>query len=480
MSDTAMRRGKVHVRQLRQRGLDDARIREQFRKAGWRDHQIDELLGVTRPPACPYCGSNDVETRPKRRGFTAWLEGYDPTQSCKACGLRWGDEGREYRIRPRWHYDRWLASRLRVVELTDSSVTQWELAVALALEGGTHPSHCEFVVADYCARHSVQLEPPRSAEPVSIELAMLDKEHYNPLLDGSRLEEALGGAAAKGDAETVALLIASGVSPAAGYPTPLHEAAEHGCAEIVELLLEHAGGAITRDQAGLADDEEIWLGSSTDGGHRALSAQGHPVVVDARGPLGRTPLHEAADNGHLSICRMLLERGAPADSTDDQGVTPLHDAASCGHPDVCRLLLEHGAKAASRDADGCTPLHLASGSGLADICRALLKAGAPVDVVSRREHSKPRYVSWVDDYSGETQTHLDGFEAAVVEKRTPLHYAAEGGHLEIVKLLLERNARPDIEDGYGESAWDIALHYAQRGSERHEQTLELLRPGEPG
>jgi len=480
MSDGAMRRGKVHVRQLRQRGLDDLRIREQFRQAGWRDHQIDELLGVTGSPACPYCGSDDVETLPKRRGFAAWLEGYDPTQTCKACGLQWGDEGSEYRIRRRGHHDRWLTSRLRVAELTDASVTQWELAVALAREGSTHPRHCEFVVADYCARHSVELKPPGSAEAVPVELAMLDENDYNPLVDRSRLEEALQVAAAKGDAETVALLIANGVSPAVGYPTPLHEAAQHGRAEVVELLLKHGGGAISRDRAGLADDEEMWLGGSTDGNHQALLTGNHPVIVDARGPLGLTPLHEAADNGHLSICRMLLERGAPPDSTDDQAATPLHAAASFGHPDVCGLLLAHGADPASRDADGCTPLHLASGSGLVDICRALLQAGAPVDVVSRRERRKHKHVSWVDDYSGETHTHFDGLEPAAVEQRTPLHYAADGGHPEVVKLLLERGARMDMKDGYGDSAWDIALHYAQRGSERHQQVLELLRPGEPG
>ena len=41
--------------------------------------------------------------------------------------------------------------------------------------------------------------------------------------------------------------------------------------------------------------------------------------------------------------------------------------------------------------------------------------------------------------------------------RTPLHYAAHGGFLNVVKLLVENNATIDIQDHDGWVAFDYSL-----------------------
>ncbi|XP_050181677.1 ankyrin repeat domain-containing protein 39 isoform X2 [Myiozetetes cayanensis] len=79
---------------------------------------------------------------------------------------------------------------------------------------------------------------------------------------------------------------------------------------------------------------------------------------------GYTALHYASRNGHLGVCRMLLERGAPCDARTPGGATPLHRACYCGHLAVSRLLLQHGADPAATDGDGRTPLHKDSRSRL--------------------------------------------------------------------------------------------------------------------
>ena len=79
---------------------------------------------------------------------------------------------------------------------------------------------------------------------------------------------------------------------------------------------------------------------------RFLIAAGSDVSRDA--PLGRTPLHHAAEFGHTDIMRELLDAGADcnASSEADQqlsGLPPLASAAMCGHADAVELLLEYGA-----------------------------------------------------------------------------------------------------------------------------------------
>ncbi|KIX03194.1 uncharacterized protein Z518_06746 [Rhinocladiella mackenziei CBS 650.93] len=58
----------------------------------------------------------------------------------------------------------------------------------------------------------------------------------------------------------------------------------------------------------------------------------------------RTPLSWASENGHEDVARLLIEKGAAVDSTDEYGRTPLSWASGNGHEDVVRLLIEKGAE----------------------------------------------------------------------------------------------------------------------------------------
>ncbi|KAM4883534.1 ankyrin repeat domain-containing protein 39 isoform 2-T2 [Sylvia borin] len=85
-----------------------------------------------------------------------------------------------------------------------------------------------------------------------------------------------------------------------------------------------------------------------------LERRGDPAEPDLA---GYTALHYASRNGHLGVCRLLLERGAPCDARTPGGATPLHRACYCGHRAVTELLLAHGADPAATDSDGRTGLH---------------------------------------------------------------------------------------------------------------------------
>jgi hypothetical protein len=103
-----------------------------------------------------------------------------------------------------------------------------------------------------------------------------------------------------------------------------------------------------------------------------------------------TGLHEAAEQGHAAVVRVLLHYGADPLARDSSGQIALHKAAARGHEDVVRLLLLQtvGCKAVSyaevraQDNGGRTPLHgclgrllRVGGGGACCCCQEPMAAG---------------------------------------------------------------------------------------------------------
>ncbi|XP_071435410.1 ankyrin repeat domain-containing protein 39 [Pithys albifrons albifrons] len=118
-----------------------------------------------------------------------------------------------------------------------------------------------------------------------------------------------------------------------------------------------------------------------------LERSGDPAEPDGA---GYTALHYASRNGHLAVCRLLLQRGAPCDARTPGGATPLHRACYCGHLAVSRLLLHHGADPAATDGDGRTPLHKAAEQGHRELCALLLRHCPALAAVCDSKGRRPR------------------------------------------------------------------------------------------
>ncbi|MCK6472624.1 MAG: ankyrin repeat domain-containing protein [Planctomycetes bacterium] len=238
--------------------------------------------------------------------------------------------------------------------------------------------------------------------------------------------------------------------------TPLNLAAQEGQAELARVLLPHhaqvtAGNAQGKTPIELAYQngyKDLALGLARNGDldfsfpmregnagfFRTLGALA-PEALKATPPDGITHLHVAATSGQTAIAQCLLEAGLdPNARTHPHGQTPLHLAAeNDSGAGIVNALAKGGANLLARNAHGLTPLHLAAIRGRTATLVALLKAGTPADP--------------------------PGGAGAVV--RSPLAEAAQFGHAEAAKALLEAGAKPEQAAFGGE---DLLLASVRGGS----------------
>jgi ankyrin repeat protein len=91
-----------------------------------------------------------------------------------------------------------------------------------------------------------------------------------------------------------------------------------------------------------------------------------PDLVFSRDEKGRTPLHNAAYNGHKSVVELLLASNAEVNAKDDKGTTPLRLAGSRGHQDLVELFTRY-AKVIGHESSGVASSEVASSKGHKDV-----------------------------------------------------------------------------------------------------------------
>ncbi|XP_041860025.1 ankyrin repeat and SAM domain-containing protein 1A-like isoform X1 [Melanotaenia boesemani] len=167
---------------------------------------------------------------------------------------------------------------------------------------------------------------------------------------------------------------------------------------------------------------------------------------------GNSGGHGASSHPLSSL--LSIWRGPNVNCVDSTGYTPLHHAALNGHSEVVEALLRNEALTNIADNKGCYPLHLAAWKGDERIVKRLIHQGP--------SHPKLNEQSSVDHKEFKRCGPFDPYiNAKNNDNETPLHCAAQYGHSQVVRLLLEELTDPTMRNNKFETPLDLAALYGR-------------------
>ncbi|WWC67222.1 uncharacterized protein I206_101129 [Kwoniella pini CBS 10737] len=181
--------------------------------------------------------------------------------------------------------------------------------------------------------------------------------------------------------------------------------------------------------------------------------------LSKRDDQGITPLHWAAINAHMGMCRFLLDNGAEIDAIGGElNATPLQWAARNGHLYVLHLLLSHGADPNILDSQGFNTLHLITHSSAVMPLLYMLHQPVAIDEKDTDGHTSLMWAAYQGDAISVQLLLRHGASVHLQDNAgmTPLHWAAVKGNKVSIKYLLDAGANLDIREESGKTPRDMA------------------------
>lgn len=347
-------------------------------------------------------------------------------------------------------------------------------------------------------------------------------------------------AARTGNVDTVKSLLAHGANvnakESARRQTALMWAVAEKHPEVVRLLIDRGADVRARSTSGFTPLLFAAQQGDVDSARMLLEAGAN---VNDASPEDGSALILATHSGHEALARFLLEKGADPNAVDAYGITALHYAllkglarvsgvrpiSGAGYlyrpnmPELVKALLEHGAnpnvriakfppmpntrmfKAIDLTPVGATPFLLAAASYDAGIMRMLTAKGADPSLTDQAKNTPLIMAAGFAEgithaVERPQQDDKDALEAvrAAVELGadvnatndigdTAIHGAAYVGANDIVQFLVDKGAKVDVENVYGQTAWTIAAEVMTPGVAKdkdlrprnsHQSTADLL------
>lgn len=181
-----------------------------------------------------------------------------------------------------------------------------------------------------------------------------------------------------------------------------------------------------------------------------------------------TALMEASMDGHVEVARLLLDSGAQVNMPTDSFESPLTLAACGGHVDLAMLLIERGANIEEVNDEGYTPLMEAAREGHEEMVALLLSQGANINAQTEETQETALTLACCGGFTDVADYLIKNGADIELGASTPLMEAAQEGHMDLVKFLLENRANVHAQTQTG----DTALTYASENG--HTDVAEVL------
>ena len=258
-----------------------------------------------------------------------------------------------------------------------------------------------------------------------------------------------------------------------GY-CPIHVAALNGSTAVIEVLLQHDVGMIALQ----GDNGYTVLHCAAKGGQAKVvelicsNYQGEALDLHAVDKKNNTSLHTAAHNGQKEVVSVLLEQKKElVNVPGEHGYLPIQFAVMGDQPAVVELISHYYDAKGITNNDDCNLLHLAARCNCAMATKQLLSDGHRPDTEDSHGrcpiHAAALYGSTnvIDTY---LHHDIEMVSLPGVSGNTLLHFAAMGGHVEVVEMICSNYqgfVNVNVVNSLGETPLHVAAQFKAANAE---------------
>ncbi len=238
------------------------------------------------------------------------------------------------------------------------------------------------------------------------------------------------------------------------YRTAISFAVRENQPEVVAYFLERGASPIS------SGTDDTLLQIARERNYPEIEHLLENAITGHHGSPGGNIIAEAIRNRDLKKVRALLDASPELVHARDDGANqPIHWATMTRQPDMIDEVLALGADINAIRTDGAQPIHLCNGdygyrgwrdvpkdtkATPRDIFNHLVSHGAPLDIYMAALTGNIERVRELLDQDPALINRISDCHTGYSGSGSALTNAASGGHIEIVKLLLERGADPNL------------------------------------
>ncbi|MFO1497886.1 MAG: ankyrin repeat domain-containing protein [Verrucomicrobiota bacterium] len=241
------------------------------------------------------------------------------------------------------------------------------------------------------------------------------------------------------------------------YRKPLYFAVRENRIEVAAFLLER-----DPDPTGLAvNDTLIEISQERGYGEMQRLLETKLAAKHGASPAGEPVAAAIRDHDLTKVCSLLEASPELIHAGDGRSCQPIHWAVMTRQIDMVDELLKRGADINAQRSDGAKPIHLTNGDytfrGWRDVpkdwptapeqvYRHLIDRGAKVDLGMACATGDLARAKEILDQDPALVNRVSDYASYYIGCGAPIKNAAAGGHLKIVRLLLERGADPNLPE----------------------------------